>query len=491
MLTNIKMAKQTWIWNKFYGGLWDYSNIINNEDLTKYWNESFSVDWRKNPEWVCLGQYLTAAEYSVSWDITAYLDLAEFGWSWIVAITKTGKVYLNWVLKNTFTWITGEIYDLSVLTISWTQYIYYFWPYWIHRSDMSLTTFIKDHRTFTNHWYSRTKILNYANEIYFSSWNYLNKINKLEVVSEWLCVLSEWYTITWLLLNQDYIRIYWKSTTNWILALWKRYSWVALPDYVVTYPWLPVIWVTGDSWVDYAIMWYNTDYSDLYLIQWLSKPQMLVSNPEWDISQRKFWDVINQRWWLIYLWWTINWKPCLFSYWKYYNWFPNSLQVEWLTWTITAIYPRSQDILFWNNVNWDTRSWIQYVWDRTWYHKYTDIWDIVSLCFNWWIKTVKNIETVEIYFNTDPTYTYNKFWWTILFYVRTKKSNSWTLVRTINTTTETKWFVRIARQEFWAIGSFNQIEYKIRLITWTTEWAFKISPLVTSIVTVYDDNLNK
>ena len=486
------MAKQTWVWNKFYWWLWDYSNIIADTDMTKYWNDSYSVDWRKNPEWVTLWHYLTKADYSVSWDITAYLDLAEFWWSWIVAITKTGKVYLNWILKNTFTWITGEIYDLSVLTISWTQYIYYFWPYWIHRSDMSLTTFIQDHRTFINQWYAPTKILNYANNIYFTSWNYLNILSwTTELVTQWVCILSQPYIITGILLYQDYLRIYWKSQTNWILAIWKRNSWNSLPDNIVNYPWLPVIWVTWDSWVDYAIMWYNTDYSDLYLIQWLSKPQILVSNSEWDINQRRFNWVISQRSWLVYLWGSINWNYCIFSYWRYYSWYPESLQVEWIVWNVTAIYPRATDILFWNNDNWNTYSWIQYVWDRTWYNKYIDVWEIVSLVFTWWIRTVKNIETVEISFNNDNLYTYNKFGWTILFYVRTKRSNAWTLVRTINTTTETKWFVRIARQEFWNLWSFNQIEYRIRLITWTTEWAFKISPLVTSIVTVYDDNLNK
>lgn len=486
------MAQQTWIWNKFYWWLWDYSNIVTWTDMAKYGNESYSVDWRKNPEWVCLGQYITKAEYNVSWDVTAYLDLAEFWWTWIVAITKTGRVYLNQTLKHTFSWWTAEIYDLSVLTISWTQYIYYFWPYWIHRSNMTLTTFIQDHRTFINQWYAQTKILNYANNIYFTSWNYLNILSwTTELVTEWVCVLSQPYIITWILLYQDYLRIYWKSQTNWILAIWKRNSWNSLPDTIVTYPWLPIRWVAWDSWVDYVIMWYSDDYSDLYLINWLSKPQMLISNPEWDINERKFNWTIATRYWLIYLWWQIQWNNCLFSYGRYHRWYPESLQVEWYVWNVTAIYPRSIDILFWNNYNWDTYSWIQYIWDRTWFHRYIDIWEVVSLVFNWWTRAVKNIVNCEVYFNNDTLNTYNKFWWTVILYARTKKSTSWTTVRTFNTTNIADWFIRIARSEFWAIWNFNQIEFKLRLTSTVVSWSYKISPLITSVVLTYDDNLKK
>ncbi len=486
------MAKQTWLWNKFYWGLWDYSNIVTDTDMTKYGNESYAVDGRKNPEWVVLWQYLTTAEYIVDWDITAYFDLSELSnplFTWVIAITKTGKVYLNWILKHTFTGWSAEIYDLSVL--NW--YVYYFWPYWIHRSDLNMTNFLQNHKTFINHWYTQTKILNNANKIYFSSWNYINTLDTLEVVTEWVCVLSKPYLVTWIVLYQDYLKIYAKTKTNWQLALWKINSENSLPDQIVPFLWLPVIWVTGEWGIEYAVMWYDSDYSDLYIIQWLSKPVMLVSNPEGDISERKFNWVISTRWGLIYLWWKINWRNCLFSYGKYHKWYPDSLQVEWYTGNITALYPRTQDILFWNNTDWinPTRSWIQYIWNRTWFHQYTDFWEITSLVFNGWIRTVKNIETVEIYFNNDNLYWYNKFWWPIALYARTKKSNSWKLIKTINTTDELKGFVRLARQEFWDIGSFNQIELKLRLTSVEVDWSFKISPLITSVVLNYEDNLNK
>ena len=56
---------------------------------------------------------------------------------------------------------------------------------------------------------------------------------------------------------------------------------------------------------------------------------------------------------------------------------------------------------------------------------------------------------------------------------------------------ESKGFVRVARQEFWEIGSFNQIELKLRLTSVEVDWSFKISPLITSVVLNYEDNLNK
>lgn len=498
------MAKKQWNWNKFYGGLSDYPTIITDSDSTKYGNESFSVDGRKEPNGVQTGQYFTSGDYIVSGDITAYIDLREFfnlGTTVpesIVAVTKTGNVYQNGTLIYTFTTPNvKEIYAMTVMNVSGTKYLYFFSPYGISKcsintSTLVISTFIENHIPFTNTWFTETKIYNANDKIFFCSGNYINSIDDAETLTNGEIILPEEYLITGITYWQDTYRIYGKSKTNGIVYVWngiKSSSWSTAPTYSVVYNGLPVIWVTGESGLDYAIMGYSSDYSDLYALQWSSAPQMLISNSEGSLWDRKFNGQIAIRAWIIYLWGELNGNKCLFSYGNYHKGYPQSLQVEWRTGNITAIYPRSANTLFWCNV-WGgtpTRSGKQEIW--VWNHE--SVGDVSSLIFTWGKRTLKSIIECEICFDNDNANPYYKHGGQVTLYARKRQSATWTVVRVFQTdyTNAPDGFVIIGRNEFWEMGNFNQIELKLRLESVYDGVTYKTSPLVTSVTLTYDDNI--
>jgi hypothetical protein len=63
------------------------------------------------------------------------------------------------------------------------------------------------------------------------------------------------------------------------------------------------------------------------------------------------------------------------------------------------------------------------------------------------------------------------------------------MVRSFDTTTITDWFVNISKPQFWVMWNYNQIELRLKLEAWLVLGEYKISPLVTTIILNYDDNL--
>ena len=497
------MAQKQWVWNKWYGGLSDNTAIVSSSDQTKYANESYWVDGRKNPEGLQLSSYMNNTQYVCSWEITAYIDLSEYvtpsvGWGavGIVAVTKTGNVYFNWNTTpvHTFTtpaWV-GEIYSMEVMYVSGVAYLYFFTPQGVNRAqisttDLTLSSFISNHITKSLYLAWKLYTYNFWWDVYISSGYRIDKLANTEVLTQDVFRFSQEYTVKGITYWQGFMNIYGSSKTNGIKAMWSPDSWDSKASYIVPYIGKPILGVTGEGSVDTAVMGSSSDYSDLYALQGTSLPQLLVSNTEGTISSRTFNGTIEVRNGIYYLWGRAEANNCLFSYGRYINGFPSSLQIEGRTsGNVWAIFPMTENILFSNgnnsgnivNGNNSTDS-----------IKYASLWEAVSLPFTGGKRSLKNIIDVEVCFKTDSLSTYDKRGWTVTVYARTTPSSSWTTIRTINTTTETEGFVIISQQEMWTLASFNQLEWRLRLEYASDGSRYSISPLITSVTTRYDDNV--
>lgn len=497
------MAQKQWVWNKWYWGLSDNTAIVSGSDQTKYANESYAVDGRKNPEGIQLGSSSTSSEYSTSGDVTSHIDLSEYvtpttsGSLWIVAITKTGNVYFNWNATPIYTFTTSskEIYSMEVMYVSGVAYLYFFSTYWINRAQISttnltLSSFIENHISIPVQISRNPQVTyNFWGDVYISNWYTLDKLSSSEVLTQRVFSFSREYIIRGITYWQGFMNIYGSSKTNGIKAMWNP-KWVIasgneiLASYIVPYIGKPILGVSGEGSVDTAVMGNSGSYSDLYALQGTSLPQLLVSNTEGGINQRTFNGIIEVRNGIYYLWGQVETYNCLFSYGKYINGFPNSLQIECrTTGVVTSIFPRSEDILFWN---WP-RSWIIINGNNSANSKYTDIWEVVSLPFTGGKRSLKSFIDAEVCFKTDSLSQYDKRGGNVTIYARTTPSSSWTTIRTINTTTETEGYVIISQQEMGALASFNQLEWRLRLEYAYDGSRYSLSPLITSITTRYDD----
>ena len=113
---------------------------------------------------------------------------------------------------------------------------------------------------------------------------------------------------------------------------------------------------------------------------------------------------------------------------------------------------------------------------------------MVSLPFTGGRRNRKQVIDVEVAFDNDDGFTPDRHGGTLVLYARKKRSDSWTTIRTIDTVAETEGVVTVSVQEMGELGSFQQLELKLRL-TPVSETGNKKSPLVTSVIMRYDDGL--
>lgn len=309
-----------------------------------------NIDVRKNLSWVKLANWLTDTWWVIDGTITYMCNLEDFWLSWILICTDTWNVYKNWTLKFTLnTWNNGHnrVYWVGSLYVSWIQYLYFIsgttnfsltealWK--IHKVNIDITLNTHSYRDYNSYYGTKSHgsifvIDNWSNFLFWK-WNRIIEFSKNEIVINKIS-LKEKTEIVWFTQFQNNYKIYSNIWEN----IWRQDIWNGSDTSVnSTQFWnnQPILWIVNDWAIDYAILWYNEYYSDLYLISWTQKQELRV-NLEASNNSRRLNSYLSIREWIVYISWWYSWEsnsPWVYTYWNYYPWTLKSLVQEYWTWT--------------------------------------------------------------------------------------------------------------------------------------------------------------
>ena len=410
------------------------------------------------------------------------LETLWVSWGWIIVCLENGKVYKDWVLKET---ITSSLANKEVIWIwvayRWdVQYIYYIsktylWTWLIHRSDTDCTNFSIGYRDFTSSVSEVSDISYVINDwglMYFTSNNYVFSLDTVDIVKQRL-ELPENEEIVWLTRYQNKYRVYANASNLWILYLWDWYDEFA--DDRQTWENQPILWVVNDWAYDYAVLWFNKFYSDLYLISWIQKQKLRVNLKSNNDARKLNW-FLSIRQWIIYIWggrWNDFW---LFTYGNYYPWTPKGLVMSNST---------EEEVAF--HVHSNTKSYISTVDDKVYTIDHNNpptnfsvSWEIETLTYEWISWEELQLTKVLVWYELNTSDIIN-------IYYRTEFGGTWVLLKSI--TDKTKKRVQISPQEIIQknMENFTEIMFKIELIMWVTNESPKIKRL-TAFMDVINNN---
>lgn len=473
------------------------------DDLVQWPANSFfqaeNVEIRKNLSWAKLASQLKDTWWTFDGNITCIENLRTLwvAWNWedIVVCTDAWKIYLNWTLKHTISTSWDKyIVWLWVWTSSGTQYIYYVSKVnttsKIHRSDTSITTatFQQAYRTFTvaNTTYDKAFCITADNNIYIAVNNKVLKLNLTwEVLTDWL-VLPESRKITWFSKFENNFQIYSKESNTWIH---NRWDWTAiLPSYEQHRINQPILWTVNDWATDYAILWFNENYSDLYRIDWVQKTELRVNLEQSATSRVLHWD-LSIREWLVYISWWLTWQSSnywVYTYGNYYPWASKGLVQEFSWWATNKF--------LWH-CHWISNSYFacldNKVYAVTHLNPANDAWlwiyyassgYIVSPMYQGNLWEEKTFTKTKVAFKLETNSS-------IKIYARTDFSASFVQIKEIDYATYwSKKHCTIFKNEITsALGNFNEFQLKIELIAWST-WALtnNKTPEICRVTTFLD-----
>lgn len=200
------MAVKTWTWDRFYGGESDYQRMMADSDVTKFQSGTYSIDARSEPDGVKLLSVQT--EYG-SYDSNpiAFLDLAEYGSNGKIVCLTNGKVYLDGTLKHTFAG-NKDVTAMFVMTYSGTQYVYYVATDTIHRSTLSLGTFVEDIVAFDGESAKKFAIRFPLGFFITSGSHNVYQLDNTQVITKVIALPDDGY-ITGFTNFQDQYKVYW------------------------------------------------------------------------------------------------------------------------------------------------------------------------------------------------------------------------------------------------------------------------------------------
>ena len=445
------------------------------DDIYKWPSDSFyaweNISIRKDLSWVSLSPILSDTWWSIDWNILCIVSLTTLWVSawWIVVCTDTWKVYLDWVLKqtiSTWTWAYNRVSKVWVM-YSWTiQYIYYitettWWNGKIHRSTTDLVTFNISYRSFATDTPVSifTSIIPYSAWLYFATWNKVIEINYLEVVTD-LLVLPKAEKITGFSQFQNNFRIYTSIVNCWIQYFWDWQS--ALPDYRQVWENQPILWIVNDWPYDYAILWFNNLYSDLYLISWTQKQELRVNLEASSTSRILDW-YLSIREAIVYISWWLSWESnnyWIYSYGNYYPWTSKSLVQEYSKSTSRFTF-HCHDT---SNSYFVCTDWKVYVISHNNPPStYATSWYLTSHFYQWNVFDEMTFVKMKVWFKLNTG--------EIKIYVRTDFNSNWSLLKTITSAIyNTKKWITIMPNDMktlW-LWNFYELQIKFELYSWTT-----------------------
>jgi len=454
-------------------------NWWESDDLIQWPANSFyeweNIEVRKNLSALQLAP-LVEDTWWVFDDTISYMVNLETLWVeiWgIVVCLENWKIYLDWVLKETLsTWTNA--YDEVVWIwvnedLTWTQYIYYitatsFWSWKIHRSTTDLATFDVSYRDFSvakgNSWF--VWVINDTGLMYLGINNKVFLMEQDEIVQEFL-LLPKQEVIVWFTQFQGTFKIYTNLINTWVQYIW---DWVSEAiSYRQEWENQPILWVTNDWAKDYTILWFNENYSDLYLIQWTQKQELRV-NLETSSDSRILGRYLSIREWIVYISWGLTWESSnfwVYTYWNYYPWSAKSL-VQSYSWPNSFLHHCHKNTTSYFA---DTNNKVFTISHNNPPSDYAASWYVVTNLYQGFMWEEKAFNYMKVWFELN--------WWEIKIYARTSMWWGWALIKTIDDATYwSKKSLRLDKNELMdnsvSLWTFNELQLKF-LLTPSSWWA--------------------
>lgn len=491
------MAIKTWNWNNFRGWLSDNPYLWQEGQF----QDGFCVDVQTEPNWFKLTSdftwiLTTASAPNVIIDGADYGESGSTGDNLIYTFCASGEIYKGTSTTPIYTDVTwSPIVQATMMWVSTTLYVYYF------------TGIGTIHRIATDGTWHTTKwsltgstqypLVKYGGDIYFCDYNVFRKLDSAETLSVVFTAAKE-NIFTGITFFQDSFHLYSSLWAAWIARDGQQFIirvGQTSPDYVTKWDRLPILGACNQWWTDYVVTWFSQNYSDLYIVSGTQR-QLSKSNFEWMTLWRKFnGKIISWKDEVFMLWrnkdtaWTAVWNA-VFRLGKYFPWMPQALTeiFRWNSWwELYSIFAWVNNIYIW-------RKWSSSIYTVTKINLDTPVstytsstWYIVSHVFNGWDSTqIKSLKEIEIWYMCDNTNPYFPHWGTISISARKKPIDSWTQIWSSVTPTDIG-RIRIDANQITAawMWDFTQIELQCNI----AQWSSTLSPLVTWIKVIYDDNL--
>jgi len=306
------------------------------DDLIKWPANSFfaweNIDVRTNLSATKLSPKLEDSWWVFDDNISFMTNLETLWVSWwgIVVCLENGKIYLDGTLKTTLaTWTAAhdKVKWIGVnIDTGWTQYVYYIsktssWSWEIHRSTTDLATF--------NVWYKSYTVTSWAVSFVWTindSWLlYIAVKNKIllmddtEVVQDFL-ILPAQEEVKWFTQFQGNFKVYTNAQQTGVQYVWDWST--EAPSYRQEWINQPILWVVNDWAFDYAVLWFNENYSDLYLISGTQRQELRVNLETAAYSRILNW-FLSIREGIVYISWGKTWQSTnegIYTYGNYYPW---------------------------------------------------------------------------------------------------------------------------------------------------------------------------
>lgn len=504
--------KQVWNWNNFKGGLSDNPYIWQ----TGQFQDWLNIDVQTEPngfkltapiaQQISTVNYIPSiiidtSDYGLVWDYADIYSFVNFDWG-----TVNEKIY-KWTSTTPYYTASASLQNIIGATAMWvsgTLAIYYFTTNWyIHKLTLwAVPVHSVLAWTFVS-WQTKIPLVHYGDDVYFWAGNIFYKLDS--ATETFSAVFTAWKenTFTGITFFQDSFHLYSKSSggatgsstprngRQYIIRVWQT-----SPDYITKWDRLPILWACNQWAIDYVITGFWPRYSDVYVVSWTQR-QLIKSNYEGMSLGRQFtWDIISWKDEVFLLWrnkdsFQSSSASSIFRLGKYFPWMPQALTEIYRASTtslLTTIFSSLTELYLGYKTSGGVFS-IQKLNLDTPCTTYTVEWGyIVSEVFTGGDTTVKKtIDEINIGYMCDNTNPYFPHWWSIELYARRNPIDSWTKIWSTYTNTDI-WCIRITSSELLDanIDYFYQIELKCAL----TRWSTTLSPLVTGIKVLYDDNIN-
>lgn len=258
---------------------------------------------------------------------------------------------------------------------------------------------------------------------------------------------------------------------------WVQYKWdwaSAYPDYRQEWVNQPVLWVANDWEIDYAVLWFNEHYSDLYRIDWTQKTELRVNLETSNNSRLLNW-YISIREWIVFISWGKSWESTnywVYTYWNYYPWTAKSL-VQSYSWTTSGFLQQCHSVsnsymaCANNKVYVTSHNNPPSVYNTTGY--------LVSQIYQGNVWEELEFNRMKVWFKLN--------WWQIDIYVRTDFTWNFVLLKSITTAEYSSVkFCKITPNDFLALNLwfFSELQIKVILTAKSNKTA---SPILKRITT--------
>lgn len=452
------------------------------------------IDNRRNPPFIKSSPAMVE-EYTY-WDsICLHKNLEDFWLSGQLVCLDDWRVYVWSTLKftiNTWTSAWNRVLWVGYISdVSWTSYLYFISDTSIgtgkiHRVPTTIASHTASYLTYTTEWsviLDKIPVINETTRFIFWVNNKVFEVDNQEVITNYITFPNNQEMVAITEFQNRYTLYYNTISTSpihWYQAYWDWFSYEIEWNPIIRY-WYPTLAVVNAWAYDYAISWFNENYSDLYLVagsQW----QPIAINPEAKLNSRKFYPYISIRAWMVYISWEKLWVKWVYTYGDYHIWFPKSLTMEFVesvTWTNTFLH----------HTHTSTKSYFSTDDDRVLSISYNDPPAnyvnntlVYSKYYIWnWLHTLKSIDYMYVWYQL-PSASYS-----IKIYAR-KDTWSFKLLSTI--TDHTKEWLLIEASEFSGVDlwDFYKLQFKFELI-WPTNPTN--TPKIWIVQVFMNDNYNK